>query len=75
MWCLKASMIVLSMATLAVIGLRWADYANGCLRNIRAYPPVYQCGIHPLDFDDSYFKMTIHNLEMNERSRYAATED
>jgi hypothetical protein len=66
MWKLKATVIIFFMAFISVMALRIVDYSQGCLQDRTVYPPVYQCGIHPLNFASSYIEMNKHNRAMSE---------
>ena len=68
MWWLRTTLVIAFVAFGGIMALRTWYWADNCVFNkIHVYPPVYRCGVHPLDFTDNYIDMRIHNREMSEK--------
>lgn len=67
MWFIKPVSVIVFVACTGIMGFRTWYWADNCVLNSRTiYPPVYQCGIHPLDFSQSYLDMERHNRLMSD---------
>ena len=67
MWWLKTTLVIAFVAFGGIMALRTWYWADNCVFNkIYVYPPVYQCGVHPLDFTDNYIDMRKYNQQMSE---------
>jgi len=66
-WALKVIVKIFVVAFVGIMLFRTWYWADNCIfSKTYVYPPVYQCGLHPLDFTDNYIDMRKYNKEMSE---------
>ena len=75
-WSFKAFLVIVLVVVLGIMVYRIWYWMDNCVFNrIYAYPPVYQCAVHPFNFTDNYIEMRRHNQEMSEWVKAGAKID